>query len=360
MTKNESPGGPDRTAGDGRSGAPDWSLLERYLAGDARPDESAVVEQWATADAKHAALLAAMTDTVRAYRREPPRYDAAAAWQRAASTVRSRPSHPAGGHISSLHRPTPTGTSPHLRPRGVGGGNTWRVAVAAAGVALGVGLVVRSVSHRADLASSGRTYATATGQRLSVTLVDGTRLTLAPASRVQVVGDREVALEGEAYFAVVHDAAHPFAVRVRGAVARDVGTRFDVRAYPQDAAARVIVAEGEVAVGSAHLRSGDLATIGDHRVVIAHEVDVGALTNWTSGELVFHDTPLSEAAQDLARWYGVDVRVSDPLLRGRRLTASVVPDGPIDGVLDMLAPAVRARYERHGQVVVLMPVPPAR
>ena len=61
-------------------------------------------------------------------------------------------------------------------------------------------------------------------------------------------GTREVELEGEAYFAVVHDAARPFAVRAHGAVATDVGTAFDVRAYPEDAGARIAVTEGAVAV----------------------------------------------------------------------------------------------------------------
>jgi len=64
-----------------------------------------------------------------------------------------------------------------------------------------------------------REYTTAAGQRLSVTLDDGTQLTLAPASRVRLAagygegratggsktrpyGARELELEGEAYFAV--------------------------------------------------------------------------------------------------------------------------------------------------------------
>ena len=63
-------------------------------------------------------------------------------------------------------------------------------------------------------------------------LLDGTRITLGPASVLHVpvsyaAGDRAVALEGEGYFTVGHNEAHPFSVRARNVVAVDIGTRFD-------------------------------------------------------------------------------------------------------------------------------------
>ena len=90
---------------------------------------------------------------------------------------------------------------------------------------------------------------------VAVTLRDGTRLVLWPASRLRIPSDfglrtRSVELQGEAYFAVVHDASHPFVVTAHGVVTRDVGTAFDIRAYADDPGVRVAVAEGEVAVNA--------------------------------------------------------------------------------------------------------------
>ena len=96
-------------------------------------------------------------------------------------------------------------------------------------------------------------YATAAGEREAVTLVDGTRVTLAPTSRLQLPADygqagREMTLEGEALFEVMHNAAHPFRVRSGRVVTEDIGTRFAVRAWDNGAAVQVAVVEGRVGV----------------------------------------------------------------------------------------------------------------
>jgi hypothetical protein len=52
----------------------------------------------------------------------------------------------------------------------------------------------------------------------------------------------------EAYFDVVYEQDRPFIVRAGDLVAKDLGTQFTVRAYPEDAGARVVVREGRVAI----------------------------------------------------------------------------------------------------------------
>jgi ferric-dicitrate binding protein FerR (iron transport regulator) len=47
-----------------------------------------------------------------------------------------------------------------------------------------------------------------------------------------------VSVEGEAYFDVVHDARRPFVVRAGPLVAQDLGPKFTVRFYPDDAEPR--------------------------------------------------------------------------------------------------------------------------
>ncbi len=282
----------------------------------------------------------------------------------------------------SFRHPGGTGRARDTWPRWVGAASAWRVAAMTASVvvALGIGLAIGVGRHSAGLrATVGREYATAVGQRLSVVLVDGTQITLAPASRVRLAagyeqGAREVALEGQAYFVVAHDAARPFAVRVRGAVARDVGTAFDVRAYPEGIGARIAVADGVVAVVGAtcsgppsvaarrpttcgaQLRAGDMATVHDGEVAVEHGIDVPSLTAWTEGRLVFTDAPLRQVVAELSRWYGVDVQVSDASLADQRVSGTV-DEASIVPALASLAPTVGARVERAGDIYVLVPRP---
>ncbi len=371
-------------------------LLDRYLAGEATAAESAIVEVWIGNSVGRRgeleSLRHAVTKSVAAL--APGDVDAAVAGVLTASGL--------AGRVPRTGRPSSeSGTKgqsyrlPRLWPGGAGGENMWCVTavVALVMVALGVGLGVGTVRYRARSgAAAGREYATARGQRLSVTLVDGTQVTLAPASRMRLAADyggrgetggsktrpygaREVDLEGEAYFTVAHDVAHPFAVRAHGAVARDVGTAFDVRAYPEDAGARIAVAEGAVAVSAemprgsrllspispllsraTELRVGDMATVGQSGVAVERGVDVASLAAWRHGELVFAKAPLREVLAGLGRWYDLDIRLGDAALGDRPVLVASVKDEPVDNVLNGLAVTFGVRLQRTGRLVVFAPV----
>jgi ferric-dicitrate binding protein FerR (iron transport regulator) len=220
-------------------------------------------------------------------------------------------------------------------------------------------VVVLRGGHRR--VTGGREYVTAAAQRERVTLADGSELALAPGSRVRLAADygrlrRDVYLEGEAYFRVAHDAQHPFAVHARNAVAQDVGTRFDVRAYAETPAVQIAVTEGAVDIGivgasrEQPARAGDLALVADTAVSITHGIDVRAYVAWTEGDLRFRDTPLPEVAAMLGRWYDLDVDASDPALSGRLITLSVGRT-PLDEVLSGVAAAAHAGVTRRGHHV---------
>ena len=195
---------------------------------------------------------------------------------------------------------------------------------------------------------------------MALTLPDGTQLRLGPASRLVIDGDygqgtRTVQLIGQGYFDVMHDAARPFRVRAGNTVAWDLGTKFTVRAYTGERL-QLAVTEGSVAIPQtlhAPLVPGDVAIIdAAGRGVVEHGVPLGRYTAWINGTLDFHNTPLDEAAADLSRWYGVDVKLATPELAHRRITVTVT-ESSIDAALDLIAPATGARYERHGGTATL-------
>ncbi|MFZ5623153.1 MAG: FecR family protein, partial [Gemmatimonadota bacterium] len=205
--------------------------------------------------------------------------------------------------------------------------------------------------------------ATRRGERLELRLPDGSLVHLAPQSTLRVpvaygAGERRVSLEGAAVFTVTHDTTRPFAVHTARAVARDVGTRFLVRAYAGDAATDVVVAEGAVAVGlPARRAAGDAArpsarprpdavvvaagararvTRQEH-VVVTPRVALDEYFAWTDGRLVFRDVPLAEVAAQLSRWYDVDVRLGAESLGRLRLTASATEREAPEDVLRLIA-----------------------
>jgi transmembrane sensor len=215
-------------------------------------------------------------------------------------------------------------------------------------------------------------YTTSRSQYATITLTDGSRVTLAPESRLTVPASfgeasRSLSLEGEAIFDVRHDAARPFRVRVRRAVIQDIGTRFDLREYSDDAAVTVAVVEG--AASLERLRS-DSVTRDAHTAkdVVLHPGQVGRMDArgtlssasdprlsryfaWARGRLVFVAQPLPDVLRTIGRWYDLEIHADDPLL-ARRVTAEFSTQTPSE-IVDALAIAVNATVERRGRVVTL-------
>src|SRR5215213_8790334 len=153
---------------------------------------------------------------------------------------------------------------------------------------------------------------TSAGELATVQLGEGSVVRLAPSSRLRVHAgrEREVTLEGRAFFAVEHMARHPLRVHTRVGEARVVGTRFELVTNVDRLDLRVV--EGTVA----------LSTQRDHIDVTAGEesgVRNGTVTpptrvaapttvaTWVGTFLAFQATPLRDAAREIERVYRTPV-----------------------------------------------------
>ncbi len=311
----------------------DLDLWERVLAGGGTAEEQKRVRAW-----------------VRSVAGDPPVEDqlraAVRALESAAGVPVVDPVAFARAVIARTHPRSPRAT------------HRWRELAAAAAVLVALATGIGIGSLRRQRAGELRRYATAPGGRLNVTLADGTTISLAPATRLDVpsdyaAGDRTVRLDGEAVFDVVHNAQHPFRVRAGHITLTDVGTRFDVRAYATDRAIRAAVIDGSVALSGATLVPGDVATVDSTDALFIHHVgDVAAFTAWQSGRLVFRDATLAEVARTLSRWYAADVQVADTLIGRRTLTASYT-NLTLDHVLSLISHASDAKIARRGRTIVL-------
>ncbi len=319
----------------------DLGALARYLDGSGLREDRAAVEAWIGADPARRAAVAALQAAWGAdARRHGAAYDVDAAWTRFVTRY----------------------GAPRRSRR-------WNVAIAAgivaalvgAGGAWWLGRNAQSVAH----APAMREYATPRGRRAVLRLLDGTEITLNADSKLRApvtfaARQRDVYLEGEAYFSVVHDAARPFIVHTAGGAIRDIGTRFGVHAYGDTERERVAVVEGAIALAGTPLRAGQVATLSRTGTIrVLRGARVTDEVAWTRGRLVFTNVPLEEAAERLGRWYDLDVRVIDPALARRPVTGSY-GDEPVAQVLTLITAAVGARYEWQGRSVTISTLPGAR
>jgi transmembrane sensor len=213
-----------------------------------------------------------------------------------------------------------------------------------------------------------REFVTTRGQRATIRLADGTRVELGYASTLRVRpfdrGRRELELQGEAAFDVVHDPSRPFIVRAANAVTEDLGTSFVIRAYPDEQSVRVVVMSGKVAVRPATsagrvgreavLGPGQLARLNAAgRLDVVIGVDTTEYLGWLSERVTYRNARLDEVAADLERTFDVTVRIPDSAVAARRVTIDV-PTKSLDDLLDAIAAPYNLRHRRTtGGAIVL-------
>jgi transmembrane sensor len=189
------------------------------------------------------------------------------------------------------------------------------------------------------------------GARTRLVLPDGTRVWLNSNSNLRYGNgfnnsDREVILEGEAFFEVVKNAAHPFIVHASSLDIEVLGTSFAVKSYPQDATVEATLLSGAIEVrrkgnpntalvilkpneklvfsklasiqgdggeaaadrGEGHPEAAGIAV--DHiqpNLPDSEKVE----TAWMYNRLVFDGDNFGELAEKMERWYDVRIVIHD-------------------------------------------------
>lgn len=178
-------------------------------------------------------------------------------------------------------------------------------------------------------------YATAKGQKQSVTLADGSVLMLNTDTRIALRFDdrrRSVVLErGEVALKVVHDEKRPFTVDTGDVRLTDIGTEFNVLRQP--GAVRVTVREGAVSLAPQRpgadiltLRAGDTGLHSDGAASSrVSRGDPQTAFAWQTSHAIYRDLALSDVVADLNRYYDKPLIVDDETGK-LRLTAILTLD----------------------------------
>jgi len=245
----------------------------------------------------------------------------------------------------------------------------WRVPAPALAVAaiLVIGLA-GYVALRRDRAgqppvSSPRMVATGVGTIDSLTLPDGTHVILGPLSSITIVkgygtGRREVELRGDAFFDIAQRLSAPFTTRALGVTITDVGTSFAVRT-DSSTGVSVTVRDGAVLLKPADTATASTVILGAGQYALlalngqaatrpATEQDIA----WMQRRVVFRESPMSEVIQAFRQWYGIELRLADPSLASRHLTATFSGE-TAETALEVIRLSLGADIERRGDTAIV-------
>jgi transmembrane sensor len=297
-------------------------LIGKYLAGEASAEERNIVNSWCRENEgnlqyfNHLRLIFDRSATVQ----ESIDVDADVAWNKVKSRLRQQ------------EKIVP------LKPER----SSWTYLKIAASIA--VVFAVGFFAYRNTAKSTTPLEVVADVKTVTDTLPDGSEVVLNKKTKLQYAYNKSkkehlVKLRGEAYFDINHAKEENFIIEASGVFIRDIGTSFNVKAYPDSATIEVVVEEGEVIFYTAtdsglSLKAGGKGIY--NKVTKEFSVDrpEANVAAYKTRTFVFQGTRLAEVAEQINRVYDTKLIVSDAI-KDCKITVNF-DNEPIDEIIALI------------------------
>jgi transmembrane sensor len=207
------------------------------------------------------------------------------------------------------------------------------------------------------------------GQKSVLFLNDGTKVWLNAASRISYAkdfgeqGTRDVYLDGEAFFDVVHNPEKPFIVHTSNIRIKVLGTSFNVKSYLDEKTVETTLVHGKVHIEQSDVlgnRISDIELKPNQRAVFNKEskvIDIKEVVaensgSWKRDRLVFDEETIDNVFRQMERWYNVRIHVQNKGDLQCKLTARI-EDENLEDVLKLMKESYDLRYTIEGKDVFI-------
>lgn len=200
-----------------------------------------------------------------------------------------------------------------------------------------------------------------------ISLPDGTQVWLNSNSRLTYDEhnfgrkNRELTLNGEAFFDVAQNGEHPFIIHAGKVDIRVLGTAFNVKAYTTDSMVATTLIRGKIAVS---FREQTLVLQPDEKLTIPlttiapvirqhlQKDSSGAIADisWMHNKLAFDNNTFAELGMKMKDWYGVTIHFESNDVAQLRFTG-IIDTEQIDEALKTLQLSRPFHYRINGKEV---------
>jgi ferric-dicitrate binding protein FerR (iron transport regulator) len=225
-----------------------------------------------------------------------------------------------------------------------------------AGVAGSPGAVV---GKKDSVGKAGEMSWQTLGNKKVIHLPDGSMVILNKHSMLEyrAAGGREVVLNGEAYFDIVHRSGQPFQVHTGKIVTRVLGTAFNIKAYPTEGSIEVTVDHGKVQVLKGETNMGLLSDKQQIRYDVGTEscstqrVSLLPVMAWKPVEISFDDITMEEAARRIGERFKVGFDFANSALKECRITATFYMEDDLDQIMTVICGVNQSKFVIEGDMV---------
>ena len=201
------------------------------------------------------------------------------------------------------------------------------------------------------------------GSRVHFSLPDGSAGVLNGGSNLRYAAnfknERDLQLDGEAYFEVTRDKAHPFTVITQSADVQVLGTKFDVCAYDNSEEISTTLEEGSVRVFNKQNERTALLKPGEQNIIqrsngnmITKKVETSLYTSWRNDILKIDNTPFEKVVKLMERWYGVSIQLDPDLKYSQTYTLTIKAES-LREMLQLLKITTPFNYQINGNKVTI-------
>ena len=218
--------------------------------------------------------------------------------------------------------------------------------------------------HNTDRIAQARTlFQTTNDQIRLVILPDGSRIQMNRGTKFSYathafnLKQREVWLEGEAFFEVAKNKEKPFIIHTGTMQTTVRGTSFNVKAYPQLAENVVSVHTGKVEVSN---RNQMLAVLTKNKQLTFHSTTKHFQTNdmdwenaagWMDGKLVLCNANVKELQFRIKQNFNADLTIEGSLLEGAMFNSSFNKGTGLKDILERICALYNVHYEVSGSKI---------
>jgi transmembrane sensor len=213
------------------------------------------------------------------------------------------------------------------------------------------------------LLSSIYTISVPAGQRINVTLPDGTKVSMNSMSELKYSASfpviRKVDLSGEAYFDVAHDETRPFIVQTKRYNVEVLGTSFNLDANSDSNRFSLALITGKVRITDnliggtpVILKFDEYVHILDNKLIVGKITDYDAL-KWREGLFCFKNTPFAEMIQQMERYYDVKIIVNRTKVPDFDFSGKILINEGVDHALRVLQKKVDFTYNKKDNTIFI-------
>lgn len=169
---------------------------------------------------------------------------------------------------------------------------------------------------------------------------------------------RKVKLKGEAFFDVRHEEEKPFIIETEEVLIRDLGTTFNVKAYPESNNVEVIVESGEVQIYTLNddgilLKAGEKGFYDKTLKAFSkiEKIDTNGLA-YKTRVFSFNNTDLQSVVEMLNTIYDSKITLGSKALSNCHVTVNFNNDN-LDLVVEILAETLNLKVTRNKDEIIL-------